>query len=64
MGKVFVKGPTESPDDLLAKESQAARAGRVGADLTFELQQNASLGNNPKISELLHSSIFSIQYSI
>ncbi len=32
MGKVFVKGPVESPDDLLAKESQAARMGRVLAD--------------------------------
>ena len=32
MGKVFVKGPVESPDDLLAKESQAARMGRVIAD--------------------------------
>lgn len=34
MGKVFVKGPVESPDDLLAKESQAARIGRVGLDAT------------------------------
>lgn len=32
MGKVFVKGPVESPDDLLAKESQAARMSRVLAD--------------------------------
>jgi hypothetical protein len=32
MGKVFVKGPVESPDDLLSKESQLGRAGRVLAD--------------------------------
>jgi len=34
MGKVFVKGPVESPDDLLAKESQLGRAGRVLGDAT------------------------------
>ena len=33
MGKVFVKGPTESPDDLLAKESRLGQAFRVGGDI-------------------------------
>ena len=32
MGKIFVKAPAESPDDLLSKESQLGRAGRVLAD--------------------------------
>lgn len=34
MGKVFVKGPVESPDDLLAKESRLGQLGRVGLDAT------------------------------
>lgn len=33
MGKVFVKGPVESPDDLLAKESRLGQAFRVGGDI-------------------------------
>lgn len=34
MGKIFVKGPVESPDDLLAKESRLGQAGRIGLDAT------------------------------
>jgi hypothetical protein len=34
MGKVFVKGPVESPHDLLAKESRLGQAGRIGLDAT------------------------------
>jgi len=33
MGKVFVKGPVESPDDLLAKESRLGQVFRVGGDI-------------------------------
>ena len=33
MGKVFVKSPVESPDDLLAKESRLGQAFRVGGDI-------------------------------
>ena len=34
MGKVFVKSPVESPDDLLVKESRLGQFGRVGLDAT------------------------------
>ena len=34
MGKVFVKSPVESPDDLLAKESRLGQFARVGLDAT------------------------------
>jgi len=47
MGKVFVKGPTESPDDLLKIESQLARAGRVGADFGLGAAKRF-LGPQPK----------------
>ena len=47
MGKVFVKGPVESPDDLLKIESQLARASRVGVDFGLGAAKRF-LGPQPK----------------
>jgi len=41
MGKVFVKGPVESPDDLLAKESGWGQAGRLIGGTTLDATQGA-----------------------
>ena len=41
MGKVFVKGPVESPDDLLAKESGWGQAGRLIGGTAFDATQGA-----------------------
>lgn len=41
MGKVFVKGPVESPDDLLAKESRLGQAGRLIGGTALDATQGA-----------------------